>query len=80
MIQPEACSALLPEHNWKRNLKLIIKVRLLVKNISKKANDCPVDNLQKRDDAESKTEAKKSSKGGDEVHRPNPNAPLQLCG
>ena len=58
----------------------IIKLRSLLESISEEASCCPVDDLQKRDDAESKTEAKESSKGGDEVHRPNPNASLQLCG
>ena len=62
------------------NMQLFIKLRSLLENISEEASCCPVDDLQKRDDAESKTEAKESSKGGDEVHRPNPNAPLHLCG
>ena len=51
-----------------------------MENVSGHPDDDPVENLNEGDDAESKTEAKESSKGGDEVHRPNPNASLQLCG
>ena len=59
-------------------MKLFIKLRSLLENISEEASCCPVDDLQKRDDAESKTEAKESSKGGDEVHRTHSDASLKL--
>ena len=59
-------------------MKLFIKLRSLLENISEEASCRPVDDLQKRDDAESKTEAKESSKGGDEVHRTHSDASLKL--
>ena len=55
-------------------------LRSLVENIPVKASDCPVDNLEKGDDAEPKAEAKEPSKGGDEVHRTHPDASLQFFG
>ena len=41
------------------------------------SND-PVDDLEKGDDAESKTEAKEPSKGGNKVHRTHSDASLKL--
>ena len=43
-------------------------------------NGEPVDNLNERDDAEPKAEAKEPSKGGNELHWSHPDAPLKLWG
>ena len=51
-----------------------------MENVSGHPDDDPVENLNEGDDAESKTEAKESSKGGDEVHRTHSDAPLKLWG
>ena len=42
------------------------------------ANKKPVDDLNEWDDAESKTEAKEPSKGGNKVHRTHSDASLKL--
>ena len=47
-------------------------------NVSGHSDNDPVENLNEGDDAESKTEAKESSKGGDEVHRTHSDASLKL--
>ena len=38
----------------------------------------PVDDLDKRDDAEAEKKAEESSKRGDEVYRAHPDAPLEF--
>ena len=49
-----------------------------VHHVSRPPENYPVDDLDKRDDAEAEKEAKESSKRGDEVHRAHLDAPLKF--
>ena len=49
-----------------------------MQHVSGPPDNQPVDDLDKRDDAEAEKEAEESSKRGDEVHWAHPDPPLKL--
>ena len=59
-------------------LSIILQSLTLVQHVSGPPDCYPVDDLDKRDDAEAKKEAKESTKRGDEVYRAHLDPPLKF--